>query len=266
MAKKKRKLKVTLGKKKPTKKLLVNKGGGTGIASRHLRHKGCTDLGRVNFMVAENVGVTGTTVVDHHVSSTFIPPRNFFPQAIPQPETGSRLVAYPLKVPEDKALAENARCAHTVTLEVPTCGLDALLGERETTRPVHHFYERSTGRRLQIGSLALVEAVNRNDVDEVIQQVTSGVPLGHRGVWFYDPSLFPPGHSIEVGTWVCFVSNGALKEIGEVTALIRPDEEDRKWCSRINDRGFRWVSRLAEVTLGLAQLQKRVADSNDGCT
>lgn len=72
-----------------------------------------------------------------------------------------------------------------------------------------------------------------------------GMADGHRGVWFYDPTVLKEG-PIDVGDTVVFVSGGS--EIAKVVVVKEgrgnvelPEGDFVKYCSRINGKVFAWV-------------------------
>lgn len=71
-------------------------------------------------------------------------------------------------------------------------------------------------------------------------------PEAHRGIWFYDPIVFG---DINVGDIVEFrtCSGMEVAAIGRVTSLATP-EENQKFCSKLNDRGFHWEEVLDDNT------------------
>lgn len=74
-------------------------------------------------------------------------------------------------------------------------------------------------------------------------------PDAHRGIWFYDPeAVLPPGQ-IKVGDTVVFQSCSGMEiiAIGVVTEYASIDD-CAKFCSRVNDRGFKWKEALDEST------------------
>lgn len=61
-------------------------------------------------------------------------------------------------------------------------------------------------------------------------------PLAHRGVWQYDPTLYP---NIKVNDEVIFQNNGEVYAQGIVSEILASKEKN-KYCSGINTGAFRW--------------------------
>ena len=61
----------------------------------------------------------------------------------------------------------------------------------------------------------------------------------HRGVWFYDSTQHP---SIKVGDTVEFTLGCSKEKVQEgcVTEANLDPKDFPKFCSRVNDKGFRW--------------------------
>lgn len=56
----------------------------------------------------------------------------------------------------------------------------------------------------------------------------------HRGVFFYDPAVFP---QVEIGDEIEFICHGALVVNGIVSELLNTSDFP---YSKINDKGFRY--------------------------
>lgn len=63
---------------------------------------------------------------------------------------------------------------------------------------------------------------------------------GHKGLWFYSTEG-TNGVEVEVGDVVEFMHNVTdVVAVGLATELVRA-EDYPKFCSRVNDKGFKWI-------------------------
>lgn len=115
----------------------------------------------------------------------------------------------------------------TITIEVSTHNIDGLLlPAAKTVKRVVYYRDRESLR---------LAALSESSVREETE-VTTGSPDGHRGIWFYDPTLYG---DIVVGDVVVFKSSGMFLAQGVVTGVVK-FEDYPKYCSAINSKGFSW--------------------------
>jgi hypothetical protein len=117
--------------------------------------------------------------------------------------------------PKSEGMPTTKKIIQLIAVPVNTCALDSLLGDEER------------------------EVVIQSPHGPI--KTTTGTAEGHRGVWYYAPEVVKK--EIRVGDIVIFQNNGDAVEVGEVTELLGPQSPEMKVCSRINDRGFKWVTR-----------------------
>ncbi len=130
----------------------------------------------------------------------------------------------------------------------PPPQLVGLVGQVETVEehvPLLHWHKDGLAharREARLESVGIhIFHVNRGDIDAL----TCREPVGHRGLWWYDGSTLPSGVEVKVGDVVVWaVYREEVVEVGQVTELTGPAESG--WCSRINDRGIRWIEPVRE--------------------